>query len=145
MANAFVLRDCKVGIDSVDLSDHVREVTVALTSDDVDVTAMGAGGHQHLAGIRADSFTLTMYSDFASAKVHATINPKFVAAGTVAVEVIPSGSTIGTTNPRFRGYCPVLTYTPVGGAVGDAAMTPIDLPVNGTITVDTAGTFLTLP
>lgn len=141
----FVLRDCKVGIDSVDLSDHIREVTVALTSDDVDVTAMGAGGHGHIAGIRDDSFTFTMYSDFSSAKVHATLNPKFVAAGTVAIEVIPSGSTVGTTNPRFRGYCPVLTYTPVGGAVGDAAMTEISLPVNGTVTVDTGGTFLTLP
>lgn len=145
MANAFVLRNCQVGIDGVDLSDHVREVTVELTADDVDVTAMGAGGHQHLAGIRADSFTFTMYSDFASSKVHATINPKFVAAGTVAVEVIPTNSAIGTTNPRFSGYCPVLTYTPVGGAVGDAAMTPINLPVNGTVTVTTAGTFLTMP
>lgn len=145
MANAFVLRDCKVAIDGVDLSDHVREVTVAMSAADVDVTAMGAGGMQHLAGIRDDSFTLTVYSDFAAAKVHATISPKFVAAGTVAVEVVPSGSTIGTANPRFSGYCPVLTYSPVAGAVGDAATTEISLPVNGTIAVTTTGTFGTMP
>lgn len=142
---AFVLRNCKVGIDGVDLSDAVREVTVALTAADVDVTAMGAGGQQHLAGIRDDSFELVMYSDFASARVHATINPKFVAGGTVAIEVIHSGSTPGTTTPRFSGYCPVLTYSPVAGAVGDAGMTTITLPVNGTVTVSTTGTFLTMP
>lgn len=142
---AFVLRDCRIGIDGVDLSTAVREVTVAMAAADVDVTAMGAGGQQHLAGIRDDSFTLTMYSDFTAARVHATINPKFVAAGTVAIEVIHSGSTPGTTTPRFSGYCPVLTYSPVAGAVGDAGMTEISLPVNGTIAVTTSGTFLTMP
>ena len=140
MANAFVLRNCIVGIDGVDMSDHVKEVAVELSADDVDVTAMGAGGHQHLAGIRDDKFTFTVYSDFASAKIHQTVNPKFVAAGTFEIKVTPSGSTIGTANPLFIGYCPVLSYTPVGGAVGDAAMTPLNLPVSGTITVATNGT-----
>lgn len=145
MANAFVLRNVLVGIDGVDLSNHVREVTVAMTAADVSTTAMGAGGEGHLAGIRADSFTFSMYSDFAASQVHATINPKFVAAGTVVVQVmagLANGSTVGTTNPLFIGYCPVLSYTPVGGAVGDAAMTPLNLPVSGTITVATSGTFL---
>ena len=54
MANAFVLRNVIVGIDGVDLSDHVREVTVSLTAGDVSTTAMGAGGAGHLAGIRDD-------------------------------------------------------------------------------------------
>lgn len=137
---AFVLRNVIVGVDGVDLSNHVREVTVAMTAADVSTTAMGAGGEGHLAGIRADSFTFSMYSDFSASQVHATINPKFVAAGTVEVKVTASGSTVGTTNPLFIGYCPVLSYTPVGGAVGDAAMTPLNLPVSGTITVATAGT-----
>lgn len=145
MATPFVLRNCKVGIDGVDLSTAVREVSVAMSAADVDVTAMGAGGNQHLAGIRDDSFTLTMYSDFGASMVHQTINPKFVAAGTVAVEVIPNGTTIGTANPRFSGYCPVLTYSPVAGGVGDAASTEITLPVSGTIAVTTSGTFLTMP
>jgi hypothetical protein len=140
MANAFVLRNVIVGIDGVDLSDHIKEVQVVMTAADIDVTAMGAGGKQHLAGIRDDSFTFTAYSDFAASKIHATINPKFSAAGTVEVKVTPSGSTIGTANPVFIGYCPVLTYTPVGGAVGDAAMTPLSMPANGTITVATTGT-----
>jgi hypothetical protein len=78
MANAFVLRNVIVGIDGVDLSDHIKEVQVVMTAADIDVTAMGAGGKQHLAGIRNDSFTFTAYSDFAASKIHATINPKFV-------------------------------------------------------------------
>lgn len=138
MANAFVLKNCYVRIDGVDLSDHMQQVEVPMTNEDVDVTAMGAGGRQHLAGLRDDHFTFTAFSDFASGKIHQTINPKFVSGGTVEVLVAASGSTLGTSNPGFYGYCPVLTYTPIGGNVGDAAMTPLELPVNGTITVATS-------
>lgn len=134
----FVLRNVTITIDGVDLSDHVQSVGVAMSAADVNVTAMGAGGQQHAAGIRDDSMTLTMFSDFASSKVHATINPKFAAAGTVQVVVFPNTSTVSATNPSFTAFCPVLTYNPVSGAVGEAAMTPITLPVNGTITVATS-------
>lgn len=137
----YVLRNARVGIDGTDLTAWVRDVSVELSAADVDITAMGAGGRGHAAGIRDDRFTFTFYSDFAASAVHQTINSKFVAAGTVEIKVLPSGSTVGTANPMFIGYCPLLTYNPVSGAVGDAAMTPLQLPANGTITAATGGTF----
>ncbi len=137
----FVLRNCAVAIDGVLLSTSMREVSVEMSAADVSTTAMGAGGEGHLAGIRDDNFTFTAYSDVTTNQLlHNVINGKFVAAGTVEVKVAASGSTIGTANPIFIGYCPLLTYNPVSGAVGDAAMTPLTLPVNGTITVATTGT-----
>jgi hypothetical protein len=131
---SFVLRNAFVSIDTVDLSDHCREVAVELTADDVDVTAMGAGGHGHLAGIRDDKFTFTFYSDFAAGKVDATIQSKF-AGGTTPfyVHVGPNNSTASATNPIYIGTCFLLTYNPVSGAVGDAAMTPLEFVVQGTI------------
>lgn len=136
----YVIRNGIVAVDGVNISTLIREVSVEMTADDVDVTAMGAGGHGHLAGIRDDSFTFTAYSDFTATGLHTVLNAKFVAAGTYEVKVTPSGSTIGTANPMFIGYCPALSYSPISGAVGDAAMTPVNMPVNGTITVATAGT-----
>ncbi len=137
----YVIRNGKVGIDGVDITALIREVSVELTADDVDVTALGAGGHGHLAGIRDDKFTFTAYSDFTSTGLHSVLSSKFVSAGTYEVKVTPSGSTIGTANPLFIGYCPALSYNPVSGAVGDAAMTPVEMPANGTITIATGGTF----
>ena len=136
----YVIRNGIVAIDGVNISSLIREVSVEMSADDVDVTAMGAGGHGHLAGIRDDSFSFTAYSDFSSTGLHTVLNAKFVAAGTYEVKVTPSGSTIGTANPMFIGYCPALSYNPVSGAVGDAATTPVNLPVSGTITVLTGGT-----
>jgi len=138
---AFVIRNGKVGIDGTDITSLIREVSVELTADDVDVTALGAGGHGHLAGIRDDKFTFTAYSDFTASGLHSVLSSKFVSAGTYEVKVTPSGSTIGTSNPMFIGYCPALSYNPISGAVGDAAMTPVEMPANGTITISTTGTF----
>jgi len=135
---AFVLRNAVVKLDGTDVSNLIREVTVAMTAADVNTTSMGAGGNQHLAGIRDDSFSLTAYSDFTASGLHSIVNTKFVAAGTLQVEVYPNTSTASTTNPHFIGYAPLLSYTPIGGAVGDAAMTPLTLPVSGTITVATS-------
>lgn len=139
---AFVLRNAVVKFDGTDVSNLISETTVEMVADDVDVTAMGALGKQRLAGIRDDKFTFTAFSSFAASGLHSIVYAKFAAAGTLAVVVYPNengaGSTVGTNNPSFTGGCPLLTYTPIGGKVGDAATTPLELPVSGTISVATA-------
>ena len=135
---AFVLRNCFVKLDGTDVSNLISSVEVAMTAADVNTTAMGAGGNQHLAGIRDDRFTFTAFSDFGASGLHSIVNAKFQAAGTLAVVVYPNTSTVSATNPSFTGSCPLLTYTPIGGAIGDAATTTLELPVNGTISVATA-------
>ncbi len=137
---AYVIRNGIVAVDGTNISSLIREVSVELSADDVDVTAMGSGGKGHLAGIRDDRFTFTAYSDFSASGLHSILSAKFVSAGTFEVKVTPSGSTISATNPLFIGYCPALSYNPVSGAVGDAAMTPVTMPANGTITISSTGT-----
>jgi hypothetical protein len=135
----YVIRDAAVKINSVDLSDHITEVSVAMSADDVDVTAMGAGGRQRLQGIRDDSFTMTALSDFAAGEIDNTVFPLFTSGSLFLVEVWPAGTTTSSTNPKYSGTV-VMTgeYTPVSGAIGDAASTPMTFPVNGTITKSTA-------
>lgn len=135
---SYVLRNAYVTLDTVNVSSMIESVEVQMTAADVNTTAMGAGGQQHLAGIRDDRFVFNAFSSFGLNSLDAIISPKFLAAGTLAVVVYANGAVIGTSNPSFSGFCPLLTYTPVGGRVGDAAMTPLELPVAGTITVATA-------
>ncbi len=131
----FVLKTAFVSVDGVDLTAHIREVGVTMAADDIDVTAMGSNGHQHLAGLRDDRFTFTCYSDFASGQVDATLQSKF-AGGTTpyVIHVGPNNSTASATNPIYSGTFFLLTYSPVSGAVGDAAMTPLEFVPVGTIT-----------
>jgi hypothetical protein len=129
----FVLRNAAVRIASTDFSDHVSEVTVNLTAADVSTTAMGAGGEERLAGIRDDSFELTMFSDFASASVDAVLQAQMYGSSLFLVEVWAAGTTTAATNPKYSGTAILLEYQPIAGSVGDASMTTLQLPVNGTI------------
>ncbi len=137
----FALTNAWVRVNGVDLSDHVSEVTVDTTANDVDVTAMGAGGKQRITGLRDDKFTMTMFSDFAASKVDATLSallPTGTTSGSLfLVEVAANGTAISSTNPKYSGTCILTEYQPIGGKVGDAAMTPLSFPVNGYISRST--------
>ena len=131
---AFVLKNCFVSVDGTDLSLDTRDVSVDMSADSVDVTSMGAGAHQILAGLRSDKFTFTMYSNYDPGRLDAILYPKFTAGGTVAVIVRPTSGTVSTGNPQYSGGCSILTYSPVAGGIGAAAMTTVDLPLtSGTI------------
>lgn len=130
----FVLRNAAVKLNSTDVSAWVSQVEVAMSAEAVDVTTMGAGGRQRIQGIRDDSFTLTAFSDFAASAIDATVWPLFSGSSLFLVEVWASGSTSSATNPKYSGTCILTEYTPISGSVGDAASTPLTLPVNGTIT-----------
>jgi hypothetical protein len=134
---AFVIRTPYVSLDGTDVSSFISEVQVNMTAADVDVTASGSGGRQHLAGIRDDNFQLTAFSAFGASSIDSVINPKFQAAGTLAVIIGVSSGTGSTLNPKYSGSCPLLTYSPLAGKIGDAATTTLTLPVSGTITVST--------
>lgn len=132
---AYVIKTTYIELAGVDVSRLCRSVSVELTAEDVDVTAMGAGGRTHLAGLRDDKITIEAYSDFtASTGLDALLSGPFYAAGTVTCWTFPTSSTVSSSNPRYGGTFQLLTYNPISGAVGDASMTPIELvPFSGTI------------
>lgn len=134
----FVLRNAAVRIAGTDFSDHVSEVAVQLTAADVDTTAMGAGGHERLAGIRDDGFELTMFSDFAATSVDAVLHAQMAGSSLFLVEVWAAGTVTAATNPKYSGTAILLEYQPINGQVGAASMTQVQLPVNGTISRATA-------
>lgn len=111
----------KVTINSVDLSDHCSSCKITQSADDVDITSFGASAHQHAPGLRDDSFEFTMFQDFATGKVDATLSPLLgVAAGTL-VEVVVTNATVTSQNPKYSGTCVLLEYSALDASVGDAS------------------------
>jgi hypothetical protein len=132
------IRNAWVRINSVDLSDHVRLVTVNQTADELEVTAMGAYGRERLGGLRDDSFSIEFYQDWASSSVDQTLAPLMGGGSLFLVEVATNGTAISATAPKWSGTALLLSYTPIGDAVGEVAMATVDFPVNGTINRATA-------
>jgi hypothetical protein len=129
----FVIKNAWVRVGGQDISDHVREISVAMSAPAVDVRAMGAAGRDVLQGLREDQFTLTAYSDFAASQIDTLIYPLFSGASSFLVECAAAGTAISATNPKYSGSCILTDYNPISGSVGDAATTPLTLPVQGII------------
>lgn len=121
-----ILKNCMIVINSVDLSDHVSQVEVAMSKDDVDTTSFaGGGGREHTAGLNGDKFTVELQQDYAAAKVDATLYPLYSNNTEFTVAVRPTNGAKATTNPEYSGTCVVLDYTPLTGSPGDLSKTSI--------------------
>ena len=129
----------KMGASSAtttDLSDHVSSVQITRSYEELDVTALGDLGRKRKAGLENSSITITFFQDFAASSVNAIIEP--LLAGTAYIEILPSGSTVGATNPKYSATVSVLEWTPLKGGVGEMATVDATFPVYGVVTKATS-------
>lgn len=132
----FVWKDPFVSINSVDLSDHVKQATLSYKSELQDDTCGGDNTRNRLGGIKDWTLTIEFAQDYAAAEVDASL---FSIVGTsVAIEVRPTTAAVGATNPKYTGNSIIEEYQPFGGQIGAQAMAPVTLQANGDLTRATA-------
>ena len=125
-----------VKVNSVDLSDHVNNITLNRNFDELEVTAMGDSGHKFIKGLEASSITLDFLNDTATASVLQTLQ---AAWGTnVTVTVKQTSSATSATNPLYTMTALVNNTTDINGAVGDLGTQSVTWNVSGTIAVTTS-------
>ena len=132
----------KVGVkvNSVDLSDHVTAVTLNRSFDELEVTAMGDGGHKFVKGLEASSVTISFLNDTASANVLATLQAAW-GTNVTCVLLQEKGTAVSATNPLYTFTALVNNTTDINGAVADLGTQDVTWNVSGTIAVATTGTF----
>ena len=118
----FVLYDAYLSVAGVDLSDHVRSVTVDAGQNMADDTAMGDAFVSNSAGLATWSVSAEFLQDYASSKVDATLEPLLGIGNTAALVVKPTSSSVSATNPSYSGTGILESYNPIGGSVGDQSM-----------------------
>lgn len=132
----------KVGvkINSVDLSDHVTQVTLNRNFDELEVTAMGDTAHRFVKGLEASSVTISFLNDTSTASVLQTLQ---AAWGTTVTAVLlqDKNTAVSATNPLYTFSILVNKTTDINGATGDIATQDITFTINGATTVATSGTF----
>lgn len=122
---SFVLKDAFVKIAGVDLSNHVKQVTVNYSAELKDKTAMNMAGRAKLPGLLDYSLDIQLFQDFANASVDQTV---FSLVGTQCnFEVRPTSANASVTNPKYTGNGVVESYQPVAGTVGDEALTAVKI------------------
>ena len=112
-----VFTNASVTVNNVDFSDHIAAVTIDQSADEIETTAFGtAGWRSRVTGLKDGSVQLDWHQDFSSS-VDATLSTAFGSVGTVVI--LPNGTGVSASNPRWT--CPVVIsgYSPVAGSVGD--------------------------
>lgn len=133
-----VINDASVTVNAVDLSDHVKRVSVTRTFNEVDVSAMGDTDAQRLPGLGDGEITVTFLQDYASASVDATLWP-LVGDGTgFTVVVKPDSGAVSVSNPSFTATCHLYDYTAIDAEVGTVTEVPVTMKTSGAITRATA-------
>lgn len=120
----------KVG--GTDLSDHVRQIEVNMSADDVDITAMGATSKAHAPGLRDDKITVQFFQDFASSKVDATLNSLVGSATGATIIAYANGVTASSTAPSYTMVGCLFDYNPIDVEIGNASQTTVTfMPAQG--------------
>ncbi|MEV2277706.1 hypothetical protein AB0I72_19180 [Nocardiopsis sp. NPDC049922] len=137
MATPIVLKNCRIEIDGVDLSDGSNQVTVNMTKNEVDTTSFGSGGRRRAHGLSDDSFEIQFMQDYSAASVNATLSPLQRNETEFTVRVRPTSDPVSATNPEYEGTCILLEYTPLTGAPGELSENSVTFPAQGSIAENT--------
>lgn len=126
--------DATLSVNAVDLSDFVRSVTLEVSADELDDTAMGDTYRSRIGGLKDWSVAVEFNSDFAASAVDTTLFPLL---GTVVeVKIRPTSGAISSTNPEYVGNVLISQVNPMDNAVGDLATVSVTWPGAGTLTRD---------
>lgn len=118
-----VYTDALVTINSVDLSDHVRTVTLTYEAEMLDDTAMGTSGTRSMIpGLKNWTLAVEFYQDFAASSVDATLFPLIGAAAFPILLRPVKATAVGAGNPNYSGNAVLESYPPLAGEVGALAM-----------------------
>jgi hypothetical protein len=133
----YVATDVKVLINNQNLSDHIAQVSLEQTSDEIETTAFGTEWRQRIGGgLKDASISIDFHQDFGAGSVDATLSPLFGSIATVVVT--PTSGSVSATNPSFTGTFSVVQYSPVASSVGDLATLSVSWPSAGTVVRGTA-------
>lgn len=121
----FLLKDARLEVNGTVLSDHGNEVSVETSRGQVDVSGFGAVMTESLADIGDASITVTFFQDFAAGSIDAVLWPLSSSDTPFTVKVRPTSGAISATNPEYTMQSLLYGYTPISGARGAAATTPV--------------------
>lgn len=113
-----VLTDAFVSIDSNDISEFVRSVTLNYNADEVEETTMGDDTHAFLGGLKNWSMDIEAANDMAASQIDSILFP--LVGTQVPVAIRATTDAVGTGNPSYGGTGMIAQYSPFpGNSVGD--------------------------
>jgi hypothetical protein len=119
-----------IDINGTAFSDHCRSIEITDEADNVEVTSFsGSGYKEYVSAFKDATIQCDIFADYGatsfggSANLHAALQALYASGGTFTVTVREDSTTaVSATNPKATMTAKLYAYSPMQGAVGDAAV-----------------------
>lgn len=123
---------------TTDISAMVTQVSLSLEADELEWTNFAsAGWRQKEVGLQMGSVSLTLNQDFAASQVDAIFGLGgtlgFASSSSLYMDIKPTSSARGATNPSYVLRFLNLSYQPIGNSVGELAVMSLTFPTTGRV------------
>ncbi len=122
-----VFTDCDFTLNSQDLSDHVKSISLNLKKEIHDITAMSATSRERIVGLGDFDMSVTFNADFADNDLDEDLYDIFNGGVAVAMVLRADSAAIGVGNPEYTGNVILGEYSPINASIGEAGEVSITL------------------
>ena len=136
----FLNNNVGVKVATVDLSDHVKSVTITRQFDELETSAMGVTGHTFTKGLENSTIQIEFLNDTATASVLQTLQAQWCTNAAFSI-IQTKGTAVSASNPTYQGLILVNHTTDINGTVADLGTQSITFTVSGAITVSPTNAF----
>lgn len=133
----FAITTHQLTFNAVDLTDHVKSVTLSMEAAQLDSTAMGDTWVEQTGGLKSGTLAITFNDDYAASSVDTTLWSAFNTGTVVTFSTKPTSAATSATNPSYSGSVLPSQHS-IGGGVGELAAKTVSFPLSGAVTRATA-------
>ena len=112
-------------IGGVDVTQNTSAATLEIGYDSLESTTFGDTGHRFVSGLQMVNVTLTLFNNYGTGEVEATLFDQ-VGDGTTTLVISPSGSTESASNPEYMiSNAMMSSFTPIVTTVGELSQVSV--------------------
>jgi len=120
-----------VTIGGVDVTQNTSAASLEIGYDSLESTTFGDTGHRFVSGLQMVNVTLTMFMNYGTGEIEATLFDQ-VGDGTTTLVISPSGAAESASNPEYTiSNAMLASFTPIVTTVGELSQVSVSY-VGGT-------------
>ena len=120
-----------VTIGGVDVTQNTSAASLEIGYDSLESTTFGDTGHRFVSGLQMVNVTLTMFMNYGTGEIEATLFDQ-VGDGTTTLVISPSGAAESASNPEYTiSNAMLASFTPIVTTVSELSQVSVSY-VGGT-------------
>ena len=120
-----------VTIGGVDVTQNTSAASLEIGYDSLESTTFGDTGHRFVSGLQMVNVTLTMFMNYGTGEIEATLFDQ-VGDGTTTLVISPSGAAESSSNPEYTiSNAMLASFTPIVTTVAELSQVSVSY-VGGT-------------